>query len=491
MDGARECWVCLEATDPDGAAAAPTGCACRGTAGHAHLSCLLANAQHAADDADGATTDQKSWFVGQKSWSGCPTCKQDYTGPISVGLARARCGLHRGRPEPDINVINVRAHLAVVLMNERKYAEARPLLEDRLVAMRRRFGDEAHATLDCMVQLANCRHQRGGPAAALPLLEEALPACRRTRARSSMIMCMILLAAVYPLLDKPTAARSTAEEMMELVRDAGAVTAGSITEANQAIGALGVVLGTVGDVQAGMSLLEEALTNARRGLGEAHPITQRAAQSLAESLQCASARSAQLGLPPPTDLRAFGMLVGLRARPELNGKLVWVLGFGRGRYRVRIDEKGGAPSDKPLAIKPANIKCVPGLQFYGYNKVVNAAFIADNTLVCNDSVIVFARGARVLLFETANLCATQTQAGARHSRSRGGPAQPARVEWQARARAELRRGEGAVQVTRQGPGGAPGCEARVLQARVDGGAGAQAACGCEEGRDRAVCARGP
>ena len=45
-----------------------------------------------------------------------------------------------------------------------------------------------------------------------------------------------------------------------------------------------------------------------------------------------------------------------------------------------------------------------------------------------------------------------------------GPAKPTRVEWQARAHAELRRGEGAVQVTRQGPGGAPRREARVLQA---------------------------
>ena len=32
MDDARECWVCLEAADTDGAAAAPMGCGCRGSA---------------------------------------------------------------------------------------------------------------------------------------------------------------------------------------------------------------------------------------------------------------------------------------------------------------------------------------------------------------------------------------------------------------------------------------------------------------------------
>ena len=50
MGDAVECWVCREEADPTGgAAAAPTGCACRGSAGRAHLSCLVANARHGAD----------------------------------------------------------------------------------------------------------------------------------------------------------------------------------------------------------------------------------------------------------------------------------------------------------------------------------------------------------------------------------------------------------------------------------------------------------
>ena len=46
MDDARECWVCLERTDSGDAAAAPTGCACRDSAGRAHLSCLISAARH-------------------------------------------------------------------------------------------------------------------------------------------------------------------------------------------------------------------------------------------------------------------------------------------------------------------------------------------------------------------------------------------------------------------------------------------------------------
>ena len=76
---ARECWVCLELADTGGAAAAPTGCACRGSAGRAHLSCLIAAARHKTDRHNRHT-----------AWGWCPTCKQSYTGPMRVGLARAR-----------------------------------------------------------------------------------------------------------------------------------------------------------------------------------------------------------------------------------------------------------------------------------------------------------------------------------------------------------------------------------------------------------------
>ena len=79
MDATRECWVCLELADSSRAAAAPTGCACRGSAGRAHLSCLIAAARHKTDIQDRHT-----------AWQTCPTCKQQYTGPMHVGLARAR-----------------------------------------------------------------------------------------------------------------------------------------------------------------------------------------------------------------------------------------------------------------------------------------------------------------------------------------------------------------------------------------------------------------
>ena len=104
MDDARECWVCLEVADSGRAATAPTGCACRGSAGRAHLSCLIAAARHKPDPEARHT-----------AWIGCPTCKQQYTGPMYVGLARARWAPLRDGPEGSADWLDALGHLAVSL----------------------------------------------------------------------------------------------------------------------------------------------------------------------------------------------------------------------------------------------------------------------------------------------------------------------------------------------------------------------------------------
>ena len=88
VDDARECWVCLELADSGGVAAAPTGCACRGSAGRAHLSCLISAARHKTDGQAQHT-----------AWQACPACKQGYGGPMVMGLARARWDPLRDGPE--------------------------------------------------------------------------------------------------------------------------------------------------------------------------------------------------------------------------------------------------------------------------------------------------------------------------------------------------------------------------------------------------------
>ena len=333
MEKAHECWVCLEAADPDGAAAAPTGCACRGSAGHAHLSCLVAAAQHGANEA-----------AQHEAWRICPTCKQDYLGPMSVKLARARWELHRGCPKQDSKRGNALGHLALSLQNTHEYTEARPLYEEHLLGLQRSDGNKALVTMSCMVNLAAVCAAMGDRAAALPLLEEVLPACQHNPELVQLtIHCMSLLTKIYDETYQFAAARSMGEAMLKAAREAGV---GLHAMANiQAISTLGTLLAKIGDMQAGSELHREGLSYANRVLGSAHPLT----RSVVNQAGCSR------GLP--ADLLAFGTVLGLKARPELNDACAWVVGFGDGRYRVRLGN-----ADDTLGIKPAKLVRVPGLQ---------------------------------------------------------------------------------------------------------------------------------
>jgi hypothetical protein len=71
------CFICLEG----GQGLQRTGCACRGTGGFAHLSCLCRAAQ-----------------VNKNTWMLCPTCGQTWTGDAMLGLCRARFELAKSLP---------------------------------------------------------------------------------------------------------------------------------------------------------------------------------------------------------------------------------------------------------------------------------------------------------------------------------------------------------------------------------------------------------
>jgi hypothetical protein len=82
-DDPRACWICQERAFTAEAGVHSAGpllraCACRGpNASFSHLPCLVKYA-----GANDTTSEGKSWWQ-------CPMCKQDYTGELQLGLARA------------------------------------------------------------------------------------------------------------------------------------------------------------------------------------------------------------------------------------------------------------------------------------------------------------------------------------------------------------------------------------------------------------------
>lgn len=161
-----ECWICAEGSSRTRSRSKLIrGCACRGTdAGFAHLSCLVQAAKH----------DEDCWDV-------CPTCKQDFTGDVRLGLARARWELHRTLPVGDWQRLNAADGLASALQEcAGDPVGALPLFEEVLAVSRQVDGNDDANTLVSMNNLGSLHQKMGHYELALPLLEEALEAQRRT-----------------------------------------------------------------------------------------------------------------------------------------------------------------------------------------------------------------------------------------------------------------------------------------------------------------------
>ena len=158
------CWVC-----GDGPRRTRTGqllhqgCGCRGSAGVAHLPCLVEAAAH-----------------NPETWQSCPTCLHDFSGVLQLGLARAHWQEARGFPPEDEERLAAADRYGGALLAARDYAGALPLLEEVLAVSRQVDGDDDINTCVSMCNLAALLSDMGRPRRALPLLEEALATQRRT-----------------------------------------------------------------------------------------------------------------------------------------------------------------------------------------------------------------------------------------------------------------------------------------------------------------------
>jgi hypothetical protein len=232
-DGPPACWICYERAFVAEAGVHSAGpllraCACRGPdASFSHLPCLVKYA--------GAKYSTAS---GGKSWRHCPTCKQEYTGELQLGLARARWELVRGRVMEDLERREAARDLAMALQDAHDFDGALPLFEEALAVERRINGDDHPNTLIAIGNLANLHSEMHNNDLALPLHTEALAGRRR------------------------------------LLGDEDPQTLTSISN-------LAAVHSDMGTHGLALPLCEEALAGRRRVMGNAHPDTLSAISSIA------------------------------------------------------------------------------------------------------------------------------------------------------------------------------------------------------------------
>ena len=94
----QTCFICLDGAEDEGLV---RGCACRGTAGFAHVSCLAEQAKILVKEAVENNLDHKAKQMRWDRWSTCSLCEQDYHSVVACALGWACWKTYVGRPEKD------------------------------------------------------------------------------------------------------------------------------------------------------------------------------------------------------------------------------------------------------------------------------------------------------------------------------------------------------------------------------------------------------
>ena len=305
----KEQLACIICLDNDGhPLPIQCGCGCRGEAGCAHVACKAAYAAHQGPGI-------------HDGWYECPTCKQDYTGAMQLGLAEALCARLHGRDAEDNGRLCAQTNLANAYAQAGRFAEAEPLFRDLLVTRRRVDGPNHGSTLLVAGNLGNILLDQGkhsdaeavyrdtlerqraalGPEHEYTLFTagslagalqnqskfaEAEPLVRDTLAIQQRVLgevhlYTLLTATHLTLLLTNTGQHAEAEELGR----------GALAQAQRTLGpdhptslnlayALATALGNQGQTAEALALLTATLATQQRVLGPGHPDTQRTSQKL-------------------------------------------------------------------------------------------------------------------------------------------------------------------------------------------------------------------
>ena len=175
----QTCYICLEGFERrhDENEGLVRGCACRGTSGFVHLSCLVRRAETAVQDAFDYNRDEAQKIEQFMRWERCQFCNQEYQGPVLGALGWAAWRAYSTLPAGDLRWFQSLALLAKGLGSGlRDHAAALPVLMVELQA-NLDHGRDMYYVITTQSAIAHCY-------VALGRLDEALKLRQTTYADS-------------------------------------------------------------------------------------------------------------------------------------------------------------------------------------------------------------------------------------------------------------------------------------------------------------------
>jgi hypothetical protein len=158
----QTCYICTQALHWKTKEGLVRMCACRGTAGLAHVSCLAEQAKILLAEAEENNLDDSQWH----RWYKCSLCEQHYHGVVFCALGWACWKTYVGRPEADEARKLAMTQLGNGLSDAKHHEDALTVMEAEL-SMRRRLGDFEHNILAVQGNLANTYEELGRSEEAL------------------------------------------------------------------------------------------------------------------------------------------------------------------------------------------------------------------------------------------------------------------------------------------------------------------------------------
>jgi len=171
----QTCYICTQALHWKTKEGLVRGCACRGTAGFAHVSCLAEQAKLLNEEAEengffGTERGKLRW----RRWTTCSLCEQGYHGVVYCALGWACWKTYLGRPRgPEADWLRGAAMtlLGNGLFLTDHYADASSVFKARYSTLRR-TGASEHYLLIAAGNLANSYQALGRCEEALRLRQE-------------------------------------------------------------------------------------------------------------------------------------------------------------------------------------------------------------------------------------------------------------------------------------------------------------------------------
>ena len=270
-------------------------CACRGTAGFAHVSCLAEQAKILFAEAQ-ENNLTGTWHERWARWFTCSLCEQKYHGVVICALGWACWKTYLGRPEEDWARGSAMNVLGGGLSEAGRHEDALPVREAEL-AMMQRLGAPEHSILAAKSNLANSYQIRGRLEEALDVKRDAYSGILKLygKEHNQTLVAAFNYSRSLQDLERFEEARSLLRKVISVARRVLGENHGLTLKLrwNYAAALLNDTSATLDDLREAVTTLEDAERTARRVLGGTHPTTTGIETALRQARATLRAREAE------------------------------------------------------------------------------------------------------------------------------------------------------------------------------------------------------